>query len=433
MKEAKRKEIMPFVNLTCLETNKFKTGFLSINLLTQLDRETAAKNALLPKVLLRGTTGHPDMEQLAKYKEELYGLELEPIVRKKGEIHCIGFCADFVDDEYLPDGEGLLEKTADLLGEILLSPSTSGGRLKSEYVDGERANLIQQIEALVNDKMGYSLLALTKRMCDGEAYATGKLGDEQQAQKITAASLTKHYHEILDSATIEVFYCGSAAPERVEIAVKNALMALPRSEPDYDMGTDIRMNSLEEEPRYFTQQMDVTQGKLALGFRLGEVMNAPNFAEILLFNTIYGGSVNSKLFLNVREKLSLAYQVSSMIERHKGIMLVLAGIEFDKYDTAKNEILAQLDAVRAGEVDSQEFSNARKSAITDMKTAGDSPHRLEDFYLGQAIEGLSYGPEGLAAMLESVTVERCVDIAKGVELDAVYFLEALDTAQEVAK
>lgn len=433
METVNRKEIMPFVNLTCLETNKFKTGFLSINLLTQLDRETAAKNAMLPKVLLRGTTSHPDMEQLAKYKEELYGLVIEPVVRKKGEIHCIGFCSDFVDDKYLPDGEGLLEKASDLLGEILLSPATHGGLLKSEYVDGERTNLIQEIQGLKNDKMGYSILGLIKRMCDGEPYATGRLGDEDNAEKITAENITKYYHEILDSATIEVFYCGSAQPERVERAVKNALMTLLRSGPDYDMGTDIRMNSVEAEPRYFTEEMDITQGKLVLGFRLGEVMNNPNYAEIMLFNSIYGGSVNSKLFLNVREKLSLAYQVSSVVERHKGIMLVQAGIEFDKYNTARREILSQLNAVIAGEVEPVEFLNAQKSAVTDMKTAGDSQHRLEDFYLGQAIEGLTYGPEEMAAMLEGITLERCVEIAGGVELDAEYFLKAPQTAEEVAK
>lgn len=428
-----RKEIMPFVSLTCLQTAKFKTSYLSINLLQQLNRDAASKNAILPRVLLRGTSSYPDMELLAKYKEELYGTAIEQSVRKKGEIHCIGLFADFVDDKFLPEGEGLLEKVADLLGEILLSPKMSGGSFLQEYVDGERTNLIEEIRGQVNEKGGYSINQLVKHMCDGESYATNRLGSEEEAEKIDAKSLTEYYHEILKTATIEIFYCGSADMDRVELAMKSALNSLPRSEPDYDMGTDIRMNTVEEEARYFTEELDVTQGKLALGFRLGEAMDKPCWPEILLFNYIYGGSVNSKLFLNVREKLSLCYYASSIIERHKGIMIVSSGIEFDKYEVAKDEILKQLEAIREGKVEDVEFANAKNEAISDMKTICDSQNRLDDFYLSQAIEGETYGPEDMAEQLEKVTLKKCINIAKSVELDAVYFLKGSDIEEKVAQ
>lgn len=429
-----RKEIMPFVSLTCLQTAKFKTGFLSINLLLQLDRERAAKNALLPRVLLRGTASLPDMEQLAKYKEELYGTIIEQTVKKKGEIHCISLFSEFVDDKFLPEGEGLLEKVTDLICEILLSPKTDAdGDLWAEYVDGERTNLIEEIRGMVNDKRRYSIDRLVKHMCDGEPYATSRLGSQEEAERINASNLTKYYREILETATIEIFYCGSAEAQRVEFALRNALKTLPRTEPDYDMGTDIRMNSVEAEPRYFVEELDVTQGKLALGFRLGEVMNEPNYAEIKLFNYIYGGSVNSKLFLNVREKLSLAYYASSIIEENKGIMLISSGIEFSKYTEAKEEILAQLEEIREGKVDSVEFSNARKEAMSDMRAVCDSQWALEDFYLGQVIKGLSCGPEEMVEELSKVTPEQCVKVARSAELDAVYFLKGSKITEEVTQ
>lgn len=429
-----RKEIMPFVSLTCLQTAKFKTGFLSINLLSQLDRHRAAKNALLPRVLLRGTASLPDLEQLAKYKEELYGAVIEQTVKKKGEIHCISLFGEFVDDRFLPEGEGLLEKVTDLICEILLSPKTgAGGDLLEEYVDGERTNLIEEIRGMVNDKRRYTIDRLVKHMCDGEPYATSRLGSEEEAEKINASNLTKHYREILETATMEIFYCGSAEAGRVELALKNALRALPRTEPDYDMGTDIRMNSVEASPRNFVEELDVTQGKLALGFRLGEIMNEPNYAEIKLFNYIYGGSVNSKLFLNVREKLSLAYYASSIIEEYKGIMLVSSGIEFSKYAEAREEILAQLEEIREGKVDSVEFSNAKKEAMSDMRAVCDNQWALEDFYLGQAIKGLSYGPGEMVEELDKVTLEQCVKVARSAELDAVYFLKGSKITEEVAQ
>ena len=100
--ETVRKEILPGVWLTALENDKFKTGCLSISLLTQLDRETAAMNALIPYVLRRGSRNHTDMQALATELDGLYGSYIEPVVRKIGEIQCIGFLASFADDKYLP-------------------------------------------------------------------------------------------------------------------------------------------------------------------------------------------------------------------------------------------------------------------------------------------------------------------------------------------
>jgi len=424
MFQTTRREIKPFVNLTCLQTDKFKTGCLSVSLLFQLDRDTASHHAILPKVLLRGTERLQDLEAIAAYRDELYGARVEPVVRKKGEIQCTGFYADFVDDRFLPAGEAVLEKVASLLGELLLKPKMDGDQFVKSYVDGERENLIEEIRGAINEKRAYSIQRIMELMCDGEPFATPSIGTEAEAQDITAEALTAHYRKFLPAATIEIFYCGSADDLRVEKALTEALADLPRTEPDYDMGTDIRMNARDPEPRYFTDEMDVTQGKLTMGFRLGPAMEEPNFAELMLFNYLYGGSVNSKLFMNVREKLSLAYFASSVLEKFKGIMIVSSGIEFDKYDEAKSEILAQLEAVRNGAFAEGEVESARGSAVTDMLLSQDSPYALSDFYLGQAILGLGESPADFADMLKEVKVERCIEIAQGVELDAVYFLRA---------
>jgi len=426
MNEAVRKEIMPFVYLTCLQTTKFKTGSLSLNLLTRLEHTTAAKNALLPRVLLRGFAGHPTMERINAALEGLYGARLEPMIRKKGEIQCVGLYADFTDDLYTK-GEPVLEQMAALLGKALLSPVMKDGRFLDENVEGERRNLCNEIRSIVNDKRTYAVTRLVELMCDGEDYAVHKLGRLLEAEEITTEALTAHYRALLPTAAIEIFYCGSASPERVETALSDALTNLPRTEPDFGLGTEIRMNALLDEPRIFTEALDVSQGKLGVGFRLGNCMEAPDYAAILLFNAVYGGTVNSKLFLNVREKLSLCYYASSMIEKHKGLMLVSSGIEFDKYQVALNEILAQLDAVRSGQVSETELLGAKGALITDLRAILDSQLQLEDYYLGQVIaEEPTAGPEALARRVEAVPLEAVVQIAKGVEQDAVYFLKGLE-------
>ncbi|MEG2072651.1 MAG: pitrilysin family protein [Oscillospiraceae bacterium] len=420
--DAETSIIMPNVVLSCLKTDKFKTGCLSINLLTPLSRENASKNALIPKVLRRGTATLPDMAAISQRLDSLYGARIQPIVRKKGEIQVIGFYADFADEAYIPGSPDILGQITALMGEMLLLPNTHGGLLRREYVEGERDKLVEKIRSRINDKRAYSMQRLMELMCGVEDYATDRLGTEDEAETITPSALTRHYHQLLASSPIEIFYCGSAEPKNVQKALKLALAALPRNNEEPEIGTEIRMNSLEENPRSFEEEMQVTQGKLAIGFRLGDCMDDPDPVKIGVFNAIFGGSVTSKLFMNVREKLSLCYFASSAIDLHKGVLAVSSGIEFDKYDAALSEILSQLDAVRRGDFSDYELNAAKSSIACDYRSIEDSPHALEDFYLSQALIGPDASPAELAELAAYVTAEDVTKIAKGVECDAIYFL-----------
>ena len=417
-----RREILPGVMMTCLQTDKFKTGLLSLNLLTRLNRETAAKNALIPSVLRRGTVSCPDMDALAARLDSLYGARLEPAVRKKGEIQCVGFWADFVDEAWLPEGESLLEQIAALMGETLLAPNTRGGLLLPQYVDSEREKLLEDIRARVNDKISYSRYRMTELMCPAEDYAVDVLGTEEEAQAIGYVALTRHYRALLASSPVEVFYCGAADPDRAYEAVRDALAALPRGELDMDLGTDIRMNTVEEGPRYCTDVMDVTQGKLSIGYRLGAAMEEPDMAALRVMNAVFGGGVSSKLFMNVREKLSLCYFASSGVDLVKGVMAVISGIEVKDYDLALAEIGRQLQAVQDGDITDEELASAKRGLVNDLLSAADSAGALEAFWLEQNILGLEYGPEELAALVEDVTRQDVVKAASGIGCDMVYFL-----------
>ena len=415
--------LLPDVVLTCLQTNKFKTGCLSVNFLTPLRRETASLNALVPAVLCRGTATLPDMAAISARLDSLYGARIKPLVRKKGEVQAIGLYADFADEAFLPAGTDILEEMISLVGEMLLRPRTHGGLLLREYVESERDQLLEQIRGRVNDKRSYSVRRLYELMCSMEDYSTDKLGSETEAESVTPHELTRHYQQLVASSPMEIFYCGSADPARVKAALLNAFASLPRAvDEDLDVGTDIRMNALEEQPRHFEEELQVTQGKLAIGFRLGECMLEPDPAAIRVFNALYGGSVTSKLFMNVREKLSLCYFASSWADLHKGLLTVSSGIEFDKYDAALAEIFAQLEAVKSGDFTLDELEAARRSVSGDFRTVSDSAAALENFYLDQALIGPDCTPDELAALAEEVTAQDVSAIAQGVECDAIYFL-----------
>lgn len=420
--ETVRTELIPGVWLTALRSDKFKTGCLSINLLTQLKRETAAFNAVLPFVLRRGTRFHPDMQTIAAELDSLYGTGVEPIVRKIGEIQCIGFYASFPDHKYLPAGSEVFEKTANLSCEMLLAPNTRGGLFLPAYVESEKEKLLELIRSRVNEKRSYAHFRLLEQMCCYEDYAVSRFGTEDTAESIYYQKLTKYYHSLISASPVEIFYCGSMEASKVANILSDALSGMTRGEINYDIGTDIRMNAVEDKVRSFVDEMSVTQGKLVMGFRLGECMEEPDLAAIYVFNAVYGSGVTSKLFMNVREKLSLCYYASSLVDTHKGLMLVSSGVDFDKVDEAKSEILAQLEAVKSGDISDEELEAARRSVASDLCACLDSQGELEGFYLANTIDGLEFSPDELAALVCDVSREDVIKIASSVVLDAEYFL-----------
>ena len=423
MTQVTRIELMPGVRLTAVQTHKFKSNQLSVTLLTPLAAETASANALLPHVLRRGTRTHPDLETLSAALDELYGGAIEPAVRKKGETQCVGFVGSFLDDAYAPGGEKILEGAAALLGELLLAPCTEEGAFRSDYTAQERRNLIDRIRGQINDKRSYAMHRLTQIMCGAEAFGVDRLGDEERARAITPEGLWERYQWLLKNAAVELYYCGSAAPERVEAAFRAALEKLPVNPGRTRPGCGVTPH-VSGAPKVVEEAMDVTQGKLAMGFRTGGVTCwEKDYPALAMCSAVFGGTTLSKLFLNVREKRSLCYYASSGLEKMKGLMLVSSGIEFDKYQIARDEILAQLEAVRRGEIEDWELEGVRRTLISGHLTTLDSQARQEEFWLGQAVAGLETTIEELCAGLEGVTREQVAAAARKLELDTIYFLK----------
>ena len=428
--EYSRIEIRPGVWLTHLREDKFKTACFSVSLLSQLNRETASMNALIPFVLRRGTASFPDMEALSARMEELYGTVVEPIIRRIGEIQCSGFYASFPEDDFLPKGEGVLKDTIELTLDLLLSPVTRGGLLLPAYVESERDKLLDLISSRMNNKRSYAVLRCIEEMCCCEDFAVSRYGDEESCRSINYKKLSRHYRILLQTSPIELFYCGRASLRDVKALLRDHLSTLPRGEIDTEIGTEIRMNALEAEPRSTVEEMDVAQANLVIGWRLGECMDDPDFAALYVFNDLFGGSTGSKLFLNVREKLSLCYYASSIIDIRKGLLLVSSGIQLTNLDAAKAEIFAQLDAVCRGDFSEDDLRTAKAGVISDLRSIPDSQGALESFYLSQAVAGADYSPTDLAELVNEVTAEQVIDIAKSVECDQIYLLKQDSSPEE---
>ena len=418
----KREEILPGVWFSYFNSNKFKTSVLSLSFLTELDRETAAMNALIPAVLTRGSTLYPDIEKIGNITDELYGVEISPVVRLIGEIQCSGFIVSFPEAKFLPVERNYNREVIDLTAELLLHPLTRGGLLNKEYVDSERQKLAENIRSLINEKASYASHRCIEEMCCYEAYAIGQYGNAEDCESINYKKLTKQYHNLLLTSPVEIIYCGSESFENMCSYLQTAFVTLPRGVINYDIGTDIRMNAVEETVRYCEEHLNVTQGKLVLGFRLGDWMENPNPAILSVFNAVYGSGVTSRLFRNVREKLQLCYYASSLVYLAKGIMLVSAGIDFDRFETAKNEILFQLEDISKGNITEEEMEWARASVLSNLRSIPDSPVTLESYFFRKLISGAVIDTDEYAEAVKEVTLQDITELAGSIIPDMIYFL-----------
>ena len=425
MSDVTRKQLLPGVFLTSVHTKKFKSSTLSMTLLTPLRKETAAVNALIPYLLRRGSEAHPDMQSLAAALDELYGGSIEPAVRKRGETQCLGFVGSFLDDAYTLDGIRVLSQAAGLMGELLLRPYMQNGVFCPDYTRQEKANLTDRIRSEINDKRQYAVSRLVEEMCAGEPYGVGRMGREEDVEVITPSSAWAQYQELLAHSRLEVYYCGSAEPEQVCLILRDALAELPRK-GGYEEGKTV-VTAGATSVRQVTESLDVAQGKLTMGFRTGGITSASSqYPALILCNALFGGTTTAKLFLNVREKLSLCYYASSSIDRYKGVMLVSSGVEFADKQRAEDEILAQLESCRRGEFESWEVEGARRYTVSSLLTILDSQSRQEDWWLAQAVAGSGQSPQDLAQAVENVSVEAAVSVAQELRLDTVYFLKGVE-------
>ena len=411
--------IAPGVTLRYVRDTRFKQGCLSFQLVRPMCKAEAAKNALLPAVLLRGTRKSPDLRAVTQRLDELYGAAVSPLVRRVGDYQTTGMYCGFMDDRFALPGDRVLEPMLDFLRELLLDSPLKNGTFVPDFVESEKKNLISTIECDRNDKRVYAIQRLLRTMCAGDSFGVPRLGEIEDVAAISPEGLTQHYREILRTSPIQLLYVGSAEEEQVIAALQPLLNALEREPITLQPQTAFHAGQGQD----MTETLDVAQGKLCMGFTTCIHNRCPELPAMQMFNVIFGGGMTSKLFQNVREKMSLCYSIDASYYGAKGILLVNAGIDFDKEAVTRQEILRQLDACQKGEITEAELTAAREALLSSLRSVPDSPGTIENFVSTSALSGLVYSREGYMEALENVTLSDVVKCANSVSLNTTYFLK----------
>lgn len=415
-------QVLPGVTLRCFPADRFKQGCLSFQFLRPMSREESALNALIPAVLLRGTQKRPDLRAITLHLDDLYGASVGALVRRLGDYQTVGLYCGFIEDCYALSGDRILEPMMDFLEELLLEPVLEDGAFCREFVESEKRNLIATIESERNDKRAYAAAQMLKKMCSADSFGIPRLGESEQVEKIDAAGAWNHYQKILRESPAEIFYVGSADPRLVCEKLRKLFnridrtpVALPAQTPFQDGGKGD-----------YTETMEVTQAKLVMGFVTPITNQSRDFAAMQVLNSLFGAGMTSKLFMNVREKLSLCYSIGSGYYSSKGILTVSAGIDADKEELVTEQIMVQLDACRTGDISPEELTAAKEAILSGLRGVYDSPGSIEGYETTAAISGLPLSVEEYYQEVEAVTVEQVAQAAQTVQKHTTFFLKGVE-------
>ncbi len=407
------------VNFRSIKDTKFKTVRMSVNFMLPIQKSTAASNALLPFLLSRASSEYPDFTKLGERLAELYGAEINADVQKLGDVQLLSLSASGIADRYSLSGESISTELSKLLCSIIFDPPFENGLFPKDGFEQEKRQTIELIESEYNDKRTYAKQRCEEIMCAEEPYGINRYGSKDAIKNLKREELTQAWQYLIHNAKIEIMVLGDCDSALVFEGFYNAFKKLSRTStvdcPTKNIKKADKVNDVVE-------KMDIAQSKLVLGFRTAVAMPDAEVEAVKLMTALFGGTPNSKLFLNVREKLSLCYYCSAQYLSMKGIMLVQSGVETKNVEKAKQEILFQLDEVKKGNFDEDEVNAAKLSICNSYRSVSDSLGSLEAWYLSQTFTNQIKRPDEAAAIINAVSRQEIIDAANHVTLDTVYRL-----------
>jgi len=408
------------INLLNIKSKQFKTSLISLYIKRPLNENEATLNSLIPSILKMGSKNYPTQADISKKFQDLYGSILGVGVAKLGEKQILHFKLVLANDKYL--SEKISAEAISVMMDVLLNPLTEDGGFISKYVDIEKSVLKESLLSRINNKGAYAHERCIEEMCKGEPYSINEDGKIEDLEKITPQSLYKHYMKILSESEIDIAITGDvdedviAEIEKViedRFSFRNSkIITIERENINHEI----------DEVKHITEAMDVSQGKIVMGYRTNVDVRSDEYIPMFLYSMILGSGAHSKLFMNIREKHSLCYSINSFLEKLKGIMFITAGIDPENFEKTVELIKKEVSDMSEGIISDNELDFAKKFVRNNFQSLKDSIWSLSDYYYNLNNQGRNESVEEFLEKVEKVSIEDIKKVSSNIQLDTIYFL-----------
>ena len=416
-----RKQIANGVFFNRITDRRFKANRISVSLFTEFDVLPRADCALAAYALSECCALYPDYSKLSAALLDLYDASISASTTSYRGKRCTEIVGSALDDRYALSGEKLERELALLMCECLFRPKAENGAFDEKVTEMMRAELIDAIDSVINDKSRYAAFRAAKTAYVGEADEFPPTGNREEAEKVTAKSAYAAYREILETARVEIFAAGCSDFAETEEIFSREFSAINRRCSVTDL--DCKPSELKSKPAYVEDEFDMKQAILRMYFKAPDLDD--RFANFILAR-ILGGMTTSRFFTNIREKQSLCYYCSVFPERNKRSLTCYAGIEPKNKKRTEEAILKELRDICENGVTEDELFRAKLEMRNQLKTVYDSASALMNWFVGQIADDRFYTPEEYLELTEQVTAERVQNAARLYSLDTVYTLSGKD-------
>lgn len=410
-----RRKIADGVYFSSITDKRYKKNLISVAFSTQLSEDTATKNVIVPVLLTKCNSKLPTYKAFNNKMSRLYASGIGGTAGRQYDLQTISFGAYYLDDIYALSGEKMTGIMTDILIDCLTSPVTENGVFSEKFVELEKKTVIDNIETAINDKRSYAIERAMKTICKGEPASVCSYGTVEKAKLITSDSAYKAYRRMLETMPCEIICTGCSDFDGVAEKFAAAFEKIGRHDIE---NTTIALSPVKTQTEEVTERLTVNQSKLVLGFK----SHSDDDAALVLLQKIFGGTTSSKLFRNVREKMSLCYYCSAARNDLKGIMLVNSGVENENIEKTKEAVIDQLEEIKNGNFTNEDINFAEMAIKNDFKSVADSAGNVSNWYFDCIRKNDIVTPEEKLGRYLGVSKERIIAAAKSMVLDSVYVL-----------
>lgn len=414
----KREKISDGIYITTIQDKKFNVNTVGIRFISKADEKKASAYSLVTRVLQSTNSKYKTRTELTKELARLYGAGISQGVFRLGDSQAFYLGANCICDRFALEGEEITSSVVEILLDCIFSPNIVDEEFNKSDFEIIKRELIDNINNKINDKRSYAIDKALENVFENEPAGIPLDGTVEELEKITSAEAFKEYKEMLKTSRIEITVSGGGDFENTVNLIKSRFDRLER---EYASDKFVSLSTVKDNVSEITEKFDVLQCKMVLAFKT----NITNPEQLKLFALMFGGLPSSKLFANVREKLSLCYYCSANNISEKGVMLIDSGVELANIQKAKDEILKQLSEMADGNFTDEELQNAKTAVCGSLRSYNDTASGLATWWLTQlCVWDRDFSPEDAIEKYKSITREEIIEAAKSYKLDTVYIMSS---------
>lgn len=405
--------------LHVISSKKFKNITISLKLKNLLQKETTTIRTLLSFMFTGGTTQFPSTQSFSQHLEDMYGTKFGSNIGTKGKSQIINLSSVCINEEYLPYKETLLEKQIKIMNDVLLHPNATNNTFDEKNFQIKKKELKKRLRASKDDKFTYSLEKLFEYMGENDFLGISSTGYLEEVDTITNEELYAYLQKCIKEDEKHIYVVGNVDDNKI---IKLFKKHLHFPTVNNNCGSTTSFESSKPEVLEIIERQDITQAKLNLGYTINCDFNSANHYAFTVFNAIFGGFSQSRLFRVIREEHSLCYYVSSSYDAFNGIMIVNAGIEESNYEKTRRLITEELENMVQGNFEDTDIELAKKMLSNALTKANDDPSSIIAIAFNRDITNKTETNEEYLSKLLQITKEDIMEVARSVRLDTIFLL-----------